>query len=106
LEESSPALSLGPLTVCPVTYMAHFDGRDLQLSGTEIEILSFLIENQGRVSSRSELAEAVDRRESTVDILITRLRQKVGRNFIRNVRGRGWIIDPKKLELRDRKSVV
>jgi DNA-binding response OmpR family regulator len=98
LEESSPALSLGPLTVFPATYTASFDGRQLDLSGTEIEILSFLLENQARVSSRTELAEVVNRRESTVDILITRLRQKVGCNFIRNVRGRGWIVDPKQLE--------
>jgi DNA-binding response OmpR family regulator len=98
LEKSSPALSLGSLRVWPATYTASFDGRELDLSGTEIEILSFLLENQGRVSSRTELAGTVDRRESTVDILITRLRQKVGCNFIRNVRGRGWIIDPRKLE--------
>ena len=98
MEDISAALFLGPLEVCPATYMAYIDGRQLDLTGTEIEILSFLIENQDRVSSRTELAEVVNRRESTVDIIITRLRQKVGCNFIRNVRGRGWIVDPKQLQ--------
>ncbi len=99
MEQSIPPLSLGALTVYPATYTACFDGRELPLSGTEIEILTFLLLNQERVASRGELAGILDRRESTVDILITRLRQKVGCNFIRNVRGRGWIIDPKRLEL-------
>ena len=61
-------------------------------------MLYILLSNHGRVSSRGELAALLGKRESTVDILITRLRQKVGRNFIRNVRGRGWIVDPAKLE--------
>lgn len=95
---STPALSLGRLEVDPDAYTASFDGQVLDLSGTEVEILSFLIANQGRVTSRAELAKLVRRQQSTVDILITRLRQKVGRNFIRNVRGRGWIVDAKKLE--------
>lgn len=95
---STPPLSLGRLEVHPEAYTASFDGQWLDLSGTEVEILSFLIANRGKVSSRSELATLVGRRESTVDILITRLRQKVGRNFIRNVRGRGWIVDSRKLE--------
>ena len=95
---STPALSLGALEVDPEAYTASFDGQTLELSGTEVEILSFLIANQGKVSSRTELAGLVGRRESTVDILITRLRQKVGRNFIRNVRGRGWIVDSSQLE--------
>ena len=98
MNKSDGALSVGLLQVSPATYTASFDGRQLDLSGTEIEILSVLLEHQGRVSSRGELAEILGRRESTVDILITRLRQKVGRNFIRNVRVRGWIVDAERLE--------
>lgn len=98
VDGSIPALSLGRLQVDPDAYTASFDGQMLDLSGTEVEILSLLIANQGKVSSRAELASLVGRRESTVNILITRLRQKVGRNFIRNVRGRGWIVDSRKLE--------
>ena len=97
MEKIPGTLWLGRLQVCPSIYTAYYDGRELEMSGTEIEILSYLIENHGRVSSRPELAEILGRRESTIDILITRLRQKVGRNFIRNVRGRGWIIDVKQL---------
>lgn len=99
LRESIPAKTVGGLTLCASAYTATFDGRPLDLSGTEVEMLHFLLENESRVSSRQELAILLGKRESTIDILITRLRQKVGRDFIRNVRGRGWIVDRAKLEV-------
>ena len=84
---------LGLLEVDPNAYTARFGGEEVELSATEIEILATLLANSSKVSSREELAEAIGRQERTIDVLISALRQKIAPEFIRNVRGRGWILN-------------
>jgi two-component system OmpR family response regulator len=86
-------MSLGLLEVNPSAYTARFGGQEVELSATEVEILAALVANSSKVSSRSELAQAVGRQERTVDVLISALRQKIAPEFVRNVRGRGWILN-------------
>lgn len=94
-----PKLTLGSLEVDPGSYSAFYAGRELSLSPTEIDILTALISNSSKVCSRKELAEAVGRQERTVDVLISGLRQKISPEFIRNVRGRGWIVNSRNITL-------
>jgi DNA-binding response OmpR family regulator len=86
------------LEVDASAYTASFAGREVILSATEIEILSSLIANSSKVCSRKELAETVGRQERTIDVVISRLRQKIGSDFVRNVRGRGWILNKRLLK--------
>jgi len=87
---------LGSLIVDLDSYSARIDQRDLEITSSQLELLALLIANQHRVVDRAELAGMLDlRHERTVDVLLTGLRQQIGRDFVRNVRSRGWIIDPK-----------
>ncbi|MEX2551753.1 MAG: winged helix-turn-helix domain-containing protein [Actinomycetota bacterium] len=86
-------MTVGSLRVEPSAYTANCHGQEVVLSATEIEILITLIANSSKVSSRKELADAVGRQERTVDVVISGLRRKIGPGFVRNVRGRGWILD-------------
>jgi DNA-binding response OmpR family regulator len=89
------AYELGALVVDLDSYSARLDGRDLEVSGSQLELLAVLIANKQRVMDRSELAGALGLRHArTVDVLLSNLRQLIGRDFVRNVRSRGWIIDP------------
>ena len=89
------AYELGALVVDLDSYSARLDGRDLDVSGSQLELLAVLIANKQRVMDRSELAGALGLRHArTVDVLLSNLRQLIGRDFVRNVRSRGWIIDP------------
>jgi DNA-binding response OmpR family regulator len=89
------AYELGALVVDLDSYCARLDGRDLAVSGSQLELLAVLIANKQRVMDRSELAGALGLRHArTVDVLLSNLRQSIGRAFVRNVRSRGWIIDP------------
>jgi two-component system, OmpR family, response regulator CiaR len=91
-------IELGLLQVELETYLAWFDGRLLSLSTSQIELLAFLLANPGKVLSREELAALMGLgRLRSVDVLLCRLRQRVGRDFIRNVRKKGWIVDPGRL---------
>lgn len=68
------------------------------LTPKEFAILSALIQNSGRILSRAELEaivynlkDSVD--SNSIDFLIHKLRNKIGFDSIRNVRGAGWIVD-------------
>lgn len=92
-------LALGELMLDVGRYNAAFAGRSLELSRSEHELLTLLVTNSHRVMSRGELADhlALERARS-VDVLLTKLRRVLGRDFVRNVRGRGWIVISEALE--------
>jgi DNA-binding response OmpR family regulator len=84
----------GPLEVDVDAFRATYAGRDLDLSSSQVVLLGLLIKNQHRVTSRDDLAEVLGLSAArSVDVLLSGLRQKIGRDFVRNIRGRGWIID-------------
>lgn len=95
---SGGLLVAGSLEVDLDAYTARIDGDPLDLTSSETELLALLIHNARRVVSRTQLAEAIGlRQHRSIDVLLSSLRQKTGRDFVRNVRGRGWIIDTSKL---------
>ena len=98
LETSGQArgtFELGALVVDLDSYSARLDGHDLEVSGSQLELLAVLIANKDRVIDRGGLAIALGLRHArTVDVLLSNLRHLIGREFVRNVRSRGWIIDP------------
>jgi two-component system copper resistance phosphate regulon response regulator CusR len=79
------------------------DGRDLELTTREFELLEYLLRNRGRVVSREMLARDVWREtdratplDNVIDVHIARLRRKVDDAFeaklIHTVRGVGFIV--------------
>jgi DNA-binding response OmpR family regulator len=89
-------VTVGRLALDRARYTATFDGHDLGLSAREIELLFALVARSDRVTSRSDLAEAVGRKDGrSVDVLLSALRRKLPESAIRNVRSRGWILDPR-----------
>ena len=90
----------GPVEVNWTTRSASLNGRTLELTTAEFELLGFLVRNRGRVLSRDRIIagthginwEAFDR---SIDVLVSRLRQKLGDApkrpaFIRTVWGVGY----------------
>jgi DNA-binding response OmpR family regulator len=90
--------ALGPLEVDLESYRATISDKPLDLSPSQLEMLAILVANHGRVTSREELSKAVGlRRGRSVDVMLCSLRKELGHEFIRNVRNRGWIVDPQVL---------
>jgi DNA-binding response OmpR family regulator len=86
---------LGRLLVDVDGYRATFDGRVLDLSRSQLELLAILVTNANKVLAREDLAQALGvARHRSVDVMLSLLRKQIGRDFVRNVRNRGWIIDP------------
>jgi DNA-binding response OmpR family regulator len=87
------------------SYRATVDGRDLDLSFREFELLAFLVEHPGRVFSRRQLVSSVWDGAAvgarTVDVHVRRLRVKLGAaaERITTVRNVGYRLEPSRPEL-------
>jgi DNA-binding response OmpR family regulator len=93
--DTSGNLAVGGLEVDAQGYRASLAGRALALSRSQVELLAFLVANRHRVVSRDELSGALGLvRPRSVDVLLSGLRREIGRPFVRNVRNRGWIVEP------------
>jgi two-component system, OmpR family, response regulator len=79
---------------------ASVDGKPVELTGLEIDLLTALLRRAGRVVPRSALMELAGRADVTVneravDVHISRLRKKLGDDAatrIRTVRGVGYVL--------------
>lgn len=88
-------LSVGPLSYDTLNARFFLDDAPLQLTAQEQRILSYLMHHQDRIVSRSEIAEHVYQRDldpdsNTVDVLIGRIRKKLGHALIHTERGLGF----------------
>ncbi len=79
----------------------YVDGRNAELTCKEFELLAYLVENEGRNVSRSEIASISDRcgeptpNDRTIDVHVRRLRAKISgyEDIIRTARGAGYRFD-------------
>lgn len=77
---------------------ATLNGVPVDLTSQEVAVLSYLVHNAGRLISRTELSEHIyeydgDRDSNTIAVFINRLRNKLGKELIQTMRGRGYMID-------------
>lgn len=91
-------IQLGPVQLDTETYRVHAAGVPLDLTFKEFELLRFLAQHPGRVSTRPALLQAVWGYDfyggtRTVDVHVRRLRAKLGpehEHLIETVRGVGY----------------
>jgi two-component system OmpR family response regulator len=88
-------LRVGPLAYDTVNARFSLDAMPLNLTAQEQRILAYLMHRPGEVVSRSEIGEHVYARDldpdsNTVDVLIGRIRRKLGRPLIQTERGLGF----------------
>lgn len=102
--EASTNLRCGPIQLDESSHVVTFNGATIELSPTEFKLLQVLMENKGRVLSKSLLLDEVwgitFESESTVaDTYISYLRKKLHRDGfegIKTVRGVGFVIQEPK----------
>jgi two-component system response regulator CpxR len=100
----SRVLSLGDINLDTRTHRAAVNESELELTGTEFEILKCLLETPGEVVDKERLSErALGRRllpyDRSVDTHISNLRGKLERagnknETIQNQRGVGYLLIP------------
>ncbi len=92
---ASPRLACGPLQLDVNAARFELDGTPLALSPQEYRILSYFMHHPDVVISRSRLGEHVydagfDPDSNTLDVLIGRIRRKLGSELIHTHRGQGF----------------
>ena len=97
----SDIIKFGKLVVDMEKHSAILDGKDVDLTTMEFEILSLLVRNPGRVLTRDRIMDSIRGIEwkafdRSVDVLMSRLRQKLNDDpkkpsFIKTVWGAGYM---------------
>jgi len=94
---SEPLIRHGELTLDPSTHQATLRGAELALTAREFALLQILLERPGAILSRAQLEEHLygwgeEIESNVVEVYVHSLRKKLGTDFIRNVRGVGYMI--------------
>lgn len=98
--QTTPRLRLGKLEIDPDAHTVYADGRRVELTLKEFDLLQLFLEHPGRVYSRDQLLEKIWSTDyvgetRTVDVHIGTLRTKLGTcgEYIRTVRGVGYRLE-------------
>ncbi len=95
------ALSVGTLTLDPITRLVKRGDRRIDLTQKEFALLDYLLRHAGHVVTRTMIAEHVwgfnwDRLTNVIDVYINHVRRKIERadepRLIHAVRGAGYVI--------------
>jgi len=94
---ADPLLEAGGVTLNPATREVRLEDEPVAVSAREFALLEALLARPGVILSRAQLEDKLygwsDSVESNaVEVHIHALRRKLGAEFIRNVRGVGWMV--------------
>ncbi|MBI2472391.1 MAG: response regulator transcription factor [Planctomycetes bacterium] len=98
---SNGIIRIGDLTVDKSCREVTFQGATINLTSFEYDLLSYLVNNAGRVVSRNDIYLALynskrNGYDRSIDIYISRIRQKIGDDpvvpkYLKTVRGAGYL---------------
>jgi two-component system, OmpR family, alkaline phosphatase synthesis response regulator PhoP len=95
---STTELNFGALKIDPRSYEVSIDGELLTLAKKEFEVLMLLASEPGKVFTREEMFQkvwgySVPIASRTIDVHISKLREKVGERFIKTLKGIGYKLE-------------
>ena len=94
---ATPIIEHGALTLDPATHEVTLAGAPVSLSAREFALLHSLLENPGVPLSRAQLEDRLygwqeEIGSNAVEVHIHSLRRKLGNDWLRNVRGVGYLV--------------
>lgn len=92
---ATPRIECGAVSFDAQTGVFEVDGLPVKLTALEWRVLECLILRKGVVVERGDLAEKVYQGDvgtdsNSLEVIVARLRRKIGRDAIETVRGRGY----------------
>jgi two-component system OmpR family response regulator len=92
---STPVLSCGPVKLDTTANRVTLNDESVELTALELGMLSYLMHHKGEVISKTELTEHIyeqdfDRDSNVIEVLVNRLRKKLGNSLIKTHRGLGY----------------
>src|SRR3990167_3407156 len=100
---AEPLLVHKNITLDPAAHTVMLNNEPINVSRREFALLQKLLENAGRVLSREHLTQSLygwgeDVDSNALEVHIHNLRKKFGQQFIRTIRGIGYMVDKDKEE--------
>jgi DNA-binding response OmpR family regulator len=94
---ATTTIQVGPLTVDTRMMSVSVNEKPIALSPLEYRLIAYLAHNQDRVITQTELSEHLyaydgEKDSNAVEVLIGRVRRKVGEGLIETKRGFGYLI--------------
>jgi two-component system response regulator QseB len=94
---AEPVIEHLGLVLRPATHEASFHDQPLSLSAREFAVLEALVSRPGAILSRAQLEERIygwgeEVESNAVEVFVHSLRRKLGAEFIRTVRGAGYMV--------------
>jgi two-component system alkaline phosphatase synthesis response regulator PhoP len=91
-------LKVGDIVIDRERYMVVKSGVEIQLPRKEFELMSLLVSKPGRVFKREEILSKVWGNETivgdrTIDVHIRKLREKIGDDYFKTIKGIGYKFD-------------
>ncbi|MDX1628773.1 MAG: response regulator transcription factor [Fulvivirga sp.] len=88
-------ISIGDLVIDRSSYTVKMEGEEINLPKKEFELLYFLAQNPNKVFGRDELLQNIWGSDvyvlaRTVDVHIRKVREKIGDDYIKTVKGVGY----------------
>jgi len=99
--ETKTVLSLADLSLDMVSHKVNRNGQEVELTGKEYSLLEYFIRNQGKVLTRTMIAEHVwdynfDTFTNVIDVYINHLRKKIDKDhpkkLLHTLRGVGYVL--------------
>jgi len=92
---NSEVVQIGELTIDREAYKIIYKGKEIVLPRKEFELLSLLASKPGKVFKRDEILDKVWGNEvvvggRTIDVHIRKLREKIGDNSFKTIKGVGY----------------
>ena len=94
-DSNTPLVKIGNLTIDRDEYKIILDGKEIVLPRKEFELLSLLASKPGKVFKREDILDKVWGNEvvvggRTIDVHIRKLREKIGDDCFKTVKGVGY----------------
>ncbi|HBF29575.1 response regulator transcription factor [Rhizobium sp.] len=91
-------LRSGDVELDPSAMIARQNGEPLHIAGKEFRLLRLLMERAGRYVTKSDIEYALYDASSTIEsntieVIIYSLRKKLGSDFIKSIRGVGYMVE-------------
>ena len=95
---SKPALDIGLVTIDTVARLVKRAGATIPFSAKEYALIEYLALHRGELVTRTMIFEHLydeneDSLSNVLDVYISRIRKRLGHDFVRTRRGEGYIID-------------
>ncbi|MBM7048572.1 MULTISPECIES: response regulator transcription factor [Rhizobium] len=92
-----PTIRFADLEIDQPQRRVRLDGKDIVLTGREWAVLDLLVARPGAIVSKDKIEEALyafgsEIESNTVEVYVSRLRKKIGRDRIRTARGVGYCL--------------